>query len=97
MSRILRGTAAGAAYLDLQKAARASGRLTDELIQLYILEGFLARLVVSPLREVFVLKGGMLLAAFGDQRPTRDVDLAARDLSNDVLAVLDAVSSVVAT
>lgn len=59
MSRVTRGTPAGGAYLDLQNQARRSGRPTQELLQLYVLEGFLARLVVSDLRHRFVLKGGL--------------------------------------
>jgi hypothetical protein len=43
------------------------------LLQLYVLEGFLARLAASAMRERFILKGGVLLAAFGSRRPTRDV------------------------
>jgi hypothetical protein len=59
----------------------------DELLQLYVLEGFLARLVASPLAGQFVLKGGVLLAAFGERRPTRDVDLQAQALDNDAESV----------
>ncbi len=57
-------------------------------MELYVLEGFLARLSISPLREQFVLKGGVLLAAFGNRRPTRDVDLSASQTSNDAANVL---------
>jgi predicted nucleotidyltransferase component of viral defense system len=49
---------------------------TDELIQLYALEGFLDRLSKSRFAENFVLKGGVLLAAFDARRPTRDIDFA---------------------
>ncbi|MBS9535234.1 nucleotidyl transferase AbiEii/AbiGii toxin family protein [Mycobacterium sp. M1] len=94
MSPVSRDTPAGQAYLDLQAQAKASGRLTDELIQLYVLEGFLARLAVSPVRQRFVLKGGVLLAAFGNRRPTRDIDLAGLAVSNDVQTVLELVRSV---
>lgn len=88
MSRISRGTAAGAAYVDLQAQARRTGRPTQELLQLYVLEGFLARLAESELRESFVLKGGVLLAAFDTRRATRDVDLAGIDLANDTITIL---------
>ena len=91
MSRISRGTPAGDAYLDLKTQARRSRRPTDELIQLYLLECFLARLVTSSMRDKLVLKGGVLLATFGDRRPTRDVDLAGLDISNDSDAVLSLV------
>lgn len=57
---------------------------TDELLQLYALEGLLDRLSGSPHADRFVLEGGVLLAAFDARRPTRDVDLAAVDLANDV-------------
>ncbi|QQR99436.1 MAG: nucleotidyl transferase AbiEii/AbiGii toxin family protein [Austwickia sp.] len=91
MKDVSRATAAGRAYLDLKAKARAESRLTDELIQLYVLEGFLARVAVSDHAQQLVLKGGVLLAAFGTRRPTKDIDFAGRDLDNDaqqVLAVL---------
>lgn len=47
-ARPTRASVAGRAYLDLQNLARRSGRPTDELHQLYALEGFLARLAASP-------------------------------------------------
>jgi predicted nucleotidyltransferase component of viral defense system len=48
------------------------------------LERFLYRLSRSAHRERLVLKGGMLLAAFDERRPTRDVDLLARGTHNDI-------------
>lgn len=38
---------------------------------------------------MYVLKGGMLLAAFGDRSPTRDVDLLAVSMTNDVETIRD--------
>ncbi len=60
-----RATVAGRTYLDLQNKARGDRRPVDELLQLYVLESFLARLAESPLADRLVLKGGVLLAAFG--------------------------------
>jgi hypothetical protein len=40
-------------------------------------------LAASEYRKRFVLKGGVLLAAFDDRRPTRDIDFQARQLTND--------------
>lgn len=94
MSRVTRGTPSGDAYLDLQNQARRSGRPSQELFQLYVLEGFLTRLAVSEARERLVLKGGVLLAAFDSRRPTRDVDLAGLDIANDTRTVLDLVRRV---
>lgn len=56
-------TVAGRAYLALQKKARADGRATDELLQLFALEGFLDRLSTCSDARDLVLKGGVLLAA----------------------------------
>lgn len=78
-----RSTTAGAAYLDLRKLAAVTNRPTDELQQLYALEGFLDRLTRSTHSDKFVLKGGVLLAAYTERRPTRDVDLAAHQLEAD--------------
>jgi hypothetical protein len=75
-------TTAGRANLELRRLARARNRPTAELLQLYALEGFLARLPASPHAHRLVLKGGVLLAAFDARRPTKDIDLAARDLAN---------------
>ncbi|WP_427885780.1 nucleotidyl transferase AbiEii/AbiGii toxin family protein [Kribbella sp. GL6] len=94
MNRISRGTPAGDAYLDLKNQAQRTRRTTQELLQLYVLEGFLARLAASPVRDNFVLKGGVLLAAFDTRRATKDVDLAGRNLANSIDAVLKVVRSV---
>lgn len=90
-----RATIAGQAYLDLRRKARQDRRPVDELIQLYVLEGFLARLAQTPFAERFVLKGGLLLAALGERRPTRDIDLQAS--TTDTGTVLAAVRQIADT
>ena len=97
MSAPDRSTPAGAAYLDLRKLGKDTGRPTDELHQLYALEGFLHRLTLSVHASSFVLKGGVLLAAYTDRRATRDIDLAGRRLQADVEAVRTIVAEVTAT
>lgn len=87
MTRLTKGDVAGARYLALRSLGQQTGRSTAELLQLYALEGFLARLGTSDLRDRFVLKGGMLLAAFDARRPTRDVDLLALRVSADAEAL----------
>lgn len=94
--RPTRATRGGRAYLDLRKAASAAGRPTDELMQLYALEGLLDRLSGSPHADRFVLKGGVLLAAFDARRPTRDVDLAAVDLTSDADEIRALVNEILA-
>jgi len=79
-----RATLAGRAYLDLRAIAKKSGRANDEYLRLYALEGFLLRLAASASSQDFVLKGGVLLAAYQLRRPTADIDFAALKTSNDV-------------
>jgi hypothetical protein len=86
--RPTRATSDGRAYLDLQSLARKMGRSTDDLMRLYALEGLLARLAVSRHAAQLVLKGGVLLAAYGTRRATRDVDLQARQVTNELGNVL---------
>jgi len=93
-SRPTRATIEGRAYLDLQNLARRQRRPTDELHQLYALEGFLCRLAASEHAGRFALKGGVLLAAYDARRPTRDIDLHARALSSDEAAVLQVIRDV---
>lgn len=88
MSAPSRATRAGRAYLDLRKLARESQRPVDEMLHLYVLEAFLDRLASSRFAEQLVLKGGVLLAAFGERRATRDVDLQAQAVESDVDVVL---------
>lgn len=82
-----RDTPEGRIYNDLRNLARRHGREPVEYFTLYALEGFLARLAVSEHAEDFVLKGGVLMAAFAARRPTRDIDLAASGFANDVSEV----------
>ena len=94
--RPTRETVEGRAYLDLQNQARRDKRPTDELLALYALEGFLARLAASPAAKLLVLKGGVLLAAFGARRPTPAVDLHAEHVSGDGESVLALTRSIAA-
>lgn len=81
--RVARSDPGGAAYLELQRLARSTDRPVQELLQLFILEAFLDRLVRSRLADSLTLKGGVLLAAFGQRRPTRDIDLHAHAIDHD--------------
>ena len=87
MIRPTKSTTAGQAFLALRSKALSAGRTTAEYLRLYALEGFLLRLANSPHKNRFVLKGGVLMAAYELRRPTADVDLAA-------LATLGAVEAV---
>ncbi|BCJ42667.1 hypothetical protein GCM10010168_05910 [Actinoplanes ianthinogenes] len=95
--RPTRTSVAGRAYLDLQNLARRTKRPTDELHQIYALEGFLARLVASTYADRLVLKGGVLLAALHVRRPTRDIDFQGQHLPNDIDHVLAMVQTIAST
>lgn len=94
MSRPTRQSVSGRRFLDLQSLARGQGRDTGELLTIYALEGFLARLATSPRSGDFVLKGGVLLAAYRARRPTRDIDLLATALPNDLAVALASVREI---
>jgi Nucleotidyl transferase AbiEii toxin, Type IV TA system len=94
VSRPTRETAAGRAYLDLQNRARREQRGTQELLTIYVIERWLAKLSSSPYVNDFVLKGGMLLAAFGSRRPTVDADALARNMAADQETVRQRVTEI---
>ncbi|MGH3169266.1 MAG: nucleotidyl transferase AbiEii/AbiGii toxin family protein [Trebonia sp.] len=81
----------------MRSKAKSAGRATAEYLRLYALEGFLLRLAVSPHRNRFVLKGGVLLAAYELRRPTADVDLSAIQTPNEVGIVRRLVAEIAAT
>src|SRR5262249_2939764 len=87
---------AGRAYLDLQNRARREGRGTQALLTLYVVERWLARLSRSDHANDFILKGGMLLAAFGQRRPTTDADALPRTMPADEATVAARVAEIAA-
>jgi hypothetical protein len=76
-------------YLELRKIARNLGRTFPETLMLYKLERTLGRLSATRFAENLILKGGLLLAAYGARRPTKDIDTMLRDLSLDEQMVRD--------
>jgi hypothetical protein len=91
MIRPTKATADGRAYLELQNLARKERKVTGELLTMYVVERWLARLAISAYRDDFVLKGGMLLASFGARRPTADADVLARNMAADEQTVVQRV------
>ena len=82
-----RDSASGRAYNDVRNLARRHDRDPAEYFTLYALEGVLGRLALSASASDFVLKGGVLMAAFAARRPTRDIDMAACGFANDIAEV----------
>ena len=70
-------------FKQIQATARSTaaktGRAvpTQEYLTRHVLESFLDRLTRTTHAKDFVLKGGILLAAYGVRRPTKDVDANA--------------------
>ncbi|QWF82795.1 nucleotidyl transferase AbiEii/AbiGii toxin family protein [Amycolatopsis sp. CA-230715] len=62
-----------------RSTAARTGRAvpTQEYLIRHVLESFLDRLTRTTHADDFVLKGGILLAAYGVRRPTKDVDANA--------------------
>ena len=83
-------------FAHIQNQARASGQNVSELARLYTLEGMLARIVASDYADDFVLKGGVLLAAFALRRTTKDIDLEATRVTNDAQDVATRVREIAA-
>lgn len=90
------GTPAGDATIAIRTLARQTGADVQELMTLYALEGLLARIARSEYRDDFVLKGGVLLAAFAARRPTKDIDLQAAQLTGDPEEVAERVRIIAA-
>lgn len=79
----------------LQSAARSTASKrgtaapTQEYLTRHVLESFLDRLTRTPHAEAFILKGGILLAAYGVRRPTKDADANAVNVDHLTQVVRD--------
>jgi predicted nucleotidyltransferase component of viral defense system len=82
----------------LRNEGRKRGLPANLMLLFYFQERFLARVAVSQYRDSFILKGGLnLYGRYGSAaRPTRDVDLAGRNLANTLEAVSNAVKEMTA-
>ena len=67
----------------LDNLAKSEGRPFDEVLQYYAMERFLHRLSLSEFADGFVLKGAMMIRAWGGSttRSTRDIDLLGQKSS----------------
>lgn len=70
----------------LLNISRVTGENFNALLNRFFQERFLARLSVSDYKEIFILKGGLLLAAesITKFRPTIDIDMLAVSTINSV-------------
>lgn len=78
-------------------AAKSGTRApTQEYLIRHVLESFLDRLTRTEHAEDFVLKGGILLAAYGARRPTKDVDANAISASITTVHLTNVVCDIAA-
>lgn len=91
------------AFRRLQAAARSTAARgggaapTQEYLIRHLLESFLDRLTHTTHASEFVLKGGILLAAYGVRRPTKDADANAIGISvtaDDLTDVVRAIAAI---
>jgi hypothetical protein len=84
-----------AVFRRIQSAARSAaakngtGAPTQDYLIRHALESFLHRLTRTSHAGDFVLKGGILLAAYGIRRPTKDTDSNAVSTEHLVQVVRD--------
>ncbi len=90
------GSPAGDAIIEIRKLSRWTGANVQQLMMLYALEGLLTRIALSEYHEDFVLKGGVLLAAFAVRRPTKDIDVQATRLGDNPDEVAERVRAIAA-
>lgn len=81
----------------LTKLAKDQGKTFAEIWQTFFLERFLARLSVSPSKEKFIFKGGMLLNHyFPLGRQTMDLDFCIQKLASEGEVLKKAIEEIVA-
>jgi len=81
----------------LLKMSREQNLDFNRLLMLYLQEGFLHRLSISQYKELFILKGGVLLYStyLEKARPTKDVDFLVQNLSNQLDEFLQVIKRIV--
>lgn len=67
----------------VRNIAKSDSTKAQALIRNFIMERFLERITLSPYKDNFILKGGMLIAAISgfDMRATMDIDTTVQALS----------------
>lgn len=69
----------------LKNLAKEKQRPFDELLRYFAMERWLYRLSISPYFKNFFLKGGLMLRLWDEDshRPTLDIDMLAKQISNE--------------
>lgn len=82
----------------IRNLARDKAADAQVLMRNYMMERFLERVSISPYRDDFILKGGMLVAAMVglDARSTMDIDATIHGKMVSVDDISDIISEIVA-
>jgi len=80
----------------LKNQSNKDKRPFNELLQYYAMERFLYRLSQSTHAELFILKGALMLRAWGAQavRPTMDIDMLGRT-NNDESSIITQIKDII--
>ncbi len=79
-------------YIRLKRLARNQNKTLQDILTMYAIERSLYRLSVSNYRDLFVLKGGVLLYFFYEGnygRSTTDIDLLTRSNKHQLMTLKD--------
>jgi len=81
----------------LRNKARLTGKSFQLLIQLFCQEEFLRKITHSKYKDNLILKGGLFLYCISgfEGRPTMDIDLLARNLSNELKDIEDVINEII--
>ena len=83
----------------VRNISKSDSRIAQALIRNFVMERFLERVSVSKYREIFVLKGGMLVASLVgvNLRSTMDIDTTVNELSiseNNVRSIINEIKDI---
>lgn len=83
----------------ISNLSKATGQKNDVLLRRYAMERLLERIALSPYRDNFILKGGMLVSAMVgiSDRVTMDIDTTIRGLpltESDMERILEEIASI---
>ena len=80
----------------LRNLAKQKGIHAQELLQIFMFERIIERLSVSPYKDKFILKGGLLISAIlgVEERTTMDMDTTVKGLPMDEQIIQKAISEI---
>ncbi len=80
----------------IRNLAKKKGIHAQEILQIFMFERIIERLSVSPYKDRFILKGGLLISAILGvaERTTMDMDTTVKDVPMDEQSIWKAISGI---